>query len=217
MHIADGILGLPVLAAGVAGSGAVAWYCLRRIKGQADPHAGIPKAALLTAAFFVASLIQIPLPPTSVHLILNGLLGVLLGFYAFPAILVGLFFQAVMFGHGGLTTLGVNGLILGLPALLAWRIFRWGRPPLTGRQLTPLRVGLWGALAGAAAVVASLLFFTTALLAGLPGEYIAEAGQAALLALLLAHLPLLLLEAAGTGLLALFLQRVKPEILDGIS
>ena len=67
---------------------------------------GVPKASLLTAAFFVASWIHIPVPPTSVHLVLNGLVGAALGYYAFPAILIGLFFQAVMFQHGGLTTPG---------------------------------------------------------------------------------------------------------------
>ncbi|MFU8819860.1 MAG: cobalt transporter CbiM [Desulfurivibrio sp.] len=216
MHIADGILSLPVIAGGAAGSGAVAWYCLGRIKRQSDPHAGIPKAALLTAAFFVASLIQIPLPPTSVHLVLNGLLGVLLGLYAFPAILVGLFFQAVMFGHGGLSTLGINGLILGLPALLAGQIFRWSRPRRPGPAPSPAQAGLWGGLAGAGAIAASLLLFVLALLAGLPGDYIDQAGRGALAALLLAHLPLLLLEGVGTGLLVMFLQRVKPQILDGI-
>lgn len=33
----------------------------------------------MTAAFFVASLIHVPIGPTSVHLLLNGLLGVVVG------------------------------------------------------------------------------------------------------------------------------------------
>jgi cobalt/nickel transport system permease protein len=124
MHIPDGILPLPVTLGGYALAASVTWTCLYRINQREDPREDIPKAALLTAAFFLASLIHIPVPPASVHLVLNGLLGILLGPFAFPAIVIGLFFQAVMFGHGGLTTLGVNAIILGMPALAAAALFR---------------------------------------------------------------------------------------------
>ncbi len=124
MHIPDGILPLPITLGGYAASISICWLCIRATNKREDPWADIPKAALLTAAFFVASLIHIPIPPASVHLVLNGLLGALLGVFAFPAILIGLFLQAVMFGQSGLTTLGVNGVILGLPALAAAGVFQ---------------------------------------------------------------------------------------------
>jgi cobalt/nickel transport system permease protein len=124
MHIPDGILPVSVCAAGYAVTGAVTWYSMRRINKMEDPQASIPKAALLASAFFVASWIHIPVPPVSVHLILNGLMGVMLGWFAFPAILIGLFFQAIMFNHGGLTTLGVNAAMMGLPALAGYGIFQ---------------------------------------------------------------------------------------------
>lgn len=124
MHIPDGILPAPIVLTGYAGTGLVTWYSLRRINRQENPQAGVPKASLLTAAFFVASWIHIPVPPTSVHLILNGLLGTLLGYFAFPAILIGLLFQAILFQHGGLSTLGVNALMMGLPAIAAHYIFQ---------------------------------------------------------------------------------------------
>ena len=47
-----------------------------------------------------------------------------LGYFAFPAILIGLLFQALVIGHGGLTTLGVNAAMMGIPALLAYHIFQ---------------------------------------------------------------------------------------------
>ena len=62
----------------------------------------------MTAAFFVASLIHVSIGPTSVHLLLNGLLGVIVGRRAPLAVLLGLTLQAVLFGHGGFTTIGVN-------------------------------------------------------------------------------------------------------------
>ena len=47
-----------------------------------------PKTAVMTAALFVGSLLAIPIPPTSVHLTLIGLAGVLLGAAAFPAVAI---------------------------------------------------------------------------------------------------------------------------------
>jgi cobalt/nickel transport system permease protein len=84
----------------------------------------IPRIALLTAAFFVASLVHVRVGPTSVHLLLNGLVGVLLGGRAALAIGVGLALQALLIGHGGYNTLGVNTCILALPALLCGALFR---------------------------------------------------------------------------------------------
>ncbi len=84
----------------------------------------IPRIALLTAAFFVASSIHIKVPPSSVHLLLNGLAGVILGRRVCIAIPVGLLLQAVLLGHGALSTLGVNSCVMVLPALLAQPLFR---------------------------------------------------------------------------------------------
>jgi cobalt/nickel transport system permease protein len=124
MHIPDGILPLGLSLGGWAIAAGLTALSLNRIAAQPDPRAGLPRAAMMTAAFFAASLIHIPVPPSSVHLVLPGLMGAMLGWYALPAILIGLAFQAVMFGHGGLTTLGVNAVILGLPALAAFGLNR---------------------------------------------------------------------------------------------
>jgi cobalt/nickel transport system permease protein len=174
----------------------------------------VPQAALLTAAFFVASWIHIPVPPTSVHLILNGLLGVLLGYYAVPAILIGLFFQAVMFQHGGLTTLGVNLTMMGLPALLGSCLFRlrflFGRESRAG-------AGLAGFLGGAAGLGLAVLIFYGLLVTTIPATLDMRMERAAITALALAHIPVVLLEGFFTALVVLFLQRVRPDLLDGAS
>lgn len=98
----------------------------------------IPKIGVLAAAFFISSQIHFRLGITSVHLLLNGLLGVLLGWRAVVAIFVGLVLQAWLFGHGGWTSLGINGCVITIPAILAnvvfqrlyqsqWLQNRWGR------------------------------------------------------------------------------------------
>ena len=224
MHIPDGILPAAVCFGGYATTGAVTWYSLRKINQKEDPREGIPKASLLTAAFFVASWIHIPIPPTSVHLVLNGLLGVVLGYYAFPAILIGLFFQAVMFQHGGLTTLGVNATMMGMPALLAYCLFRLRnvlghkddrlghKGDRKGRPYQAL-TGIFGFLAGAGGLGIAALIAVALLITTIPTHLDAGAERASIYALTLAHVPLMIIEGAFTALVVLFLQRVSPELL----
>ena len=123
MHIPDGLLPPSVCIYGYAITGGLTWFSLRQINRQPDSQQQIPKASLLTAAFFVASLIHIPIPPFSIHLVLNGMMGLILGYYAFPAILIGLLFQTIFFQHGGLSTLGINGLIMGVPSLMVYYLW----------------------------------------------------------------------------------------------
>ncbi|NJK81725.1 MAG: cobalt transporter CbiM [Chloroflexaceae bacterium] len=210
MHIPDGILPLAVCGAGYATTATLTWYSLRQIQRRPDPHAMVPRAALLTAVFFVASWIHIPLPPISVHLILNGLLGVILGWYAMPAILVGLFFQAVMFQHGGITTLGVNATLMGLPALLAYGLFQLRFVlHLTGRFAT----GAVAFVAGALGLGLAVLLFYGVLVATIPANLDVATEQAALTLIALAHIPVVIIEGILTALVVLFLLRVKPELL----
>ncbi|NIS18269.1 MAG: cobalt transporter CbiM, partial [Aliifodinibius sp.] len=115
MHISEGVLSAPVLlTGGVIAAGGVA-IGLKKM----DPSK-IPEVAVLASAFFVSSLIRIPLGPANVHLTLNGLLGLLLGWMAFPALLVGLTLQALLFQFGGFTTLGVNTVIMGAPSVITY-------------------------------------------------------------------------------------------------
>ncbi|MFQ3585046.1 MAG: energy-coupling factor ABC transporter permease, partial [Cyanobacteriota bacterium] len=97
MHISDGILPVPLWLGGYGITALLTSYSLRvcrqgsRFMPESSFHRQLPKAALLTAAFFVASSIHLPIPPASVHFLLNGLVGLLLGPLAYPAIVVGLF------------------------------------------------------------------------------------------------------------------------------
>ncbi|UCG82425.1 MAG: cobalt transporter CbiM [Dehalococcoidia bacterium] len=210
MHIPDGVLPAAVCGAGYAAAAPVAWYSLRKIKQENNSRENIPKAAILTAAFFVVSWIHIPVPPTSVHLILNGLLGVILGYYAFPAILIGLFFQAVMFQHGGLTTLGVNAIIIGIPALMAHHIFRLRNLRSEAGRIT---TGIFGFVAGFGAIGLSAVLFLVILISFIPAGLDVEVERAAIYTLAVGHIPLMFIEGAFTALLAVFLQRVRPLLL----
>ena len=83
----------------------------------------IPRIALLTAAFFVVSVVRVQLGPTSVHLLMNGLVGIVLSIRAPLAIFSGLFLQFWLVNHGGQQTLGINTVILSVPALVVWFFF----------------------------------------------------------------------------------------------
>lgn len=211
MHVPDGILPASVCVAGYAVAAGATWYSLRKIKQSEDPREGIPKASLFAGVFFVASLVHIPVPPVSAHLIMNGLLGVVLGWYALPAILIGLFFQAVMFGHGGLTTLGVNAAMIGIPALLAFGIFRLrSLTNLTSRMWTGFFGFLGGFLGlGIAAAVLFVLLVTT-----IPATLDVATERAAITALAVAHAPLAVIEGAFTMMVVLFLMRVAPRMIE---
>ena len=212
MHIPDGILPVSVALSGYAAAGGMTWFSLNRIKKKfKNPRELIPRASLLTAAFFAASLVHIPVPPTSVHLILSGLMGVILGWFAFPAILVGLFFQAVMFQHGGLTTMGINACLMGIPALLAGVLFRTRRFFGADRRVVN---GLLAFLGSFLSMVLAALSAALLLIYTIPAQLDAAAEKAAIITLAGAHLPIALIEGVFTALVVLFLLRVKPELLE---
>ena len=212
MHIPDGILPVSVALSGYAAAGGLTWLSLNRIKKKfKNPRELIPRASLLTAAFFVAALIHIPVPPTSVHLILSGQMGVILGWFAFPAILVGLFFQAVMFQHGGLTTMGINACLMGIPALLAGALFRTRRYFGVNNKVTN---GLLAFLGSFLALVSGALAAALLLIYTITAQLDVAAERAAIITLAGAHLPVALLEGVFTALVVLFLLRVKPELLE---
>ncbi len=198
MHISEGILSAPVLFAGATLAVAGTAVGLKKMDSEK-----IPEVAVLSSVFFVASLIHVPLGPTSVHLILNGLLGILLGWSAFPAILVALFLQAILFQFGGLTTLGVNTVNMALPAVFCYFVFRnaimseknWAT--IGGAFCCGfLSVGLSGLL-----VALSLLF---------TGQSFLNVARL----ILLAHLPVMTIEGLITIFVVKFLKKVKPEMLE---
>ncbi len=210
MHIPDGFLSPSVCITGYALTGGVTWYCLRQIERDRNIQANIPKASLLTAAFFVASLINIPIPPTSIHLIFNGLMGALLGYYAFLAILIGLFFQAVMFQHGGMSTLGVNAIIIGSPSIAAYHLFQQ-RGRLGSNK--PVLTTILSFVSGAGALLLSAAMFAILLVTNISPDMDVNAERTAILISLSGYSIQAVIEGVFTVMLISFLEKVKPELL----
>ena len=133
MHISEGILTAPVLAGGAVLTTVGTAVGLKKLD-----YDRIMTVSLLSAAFFVASLIHVPVGPASVHLLLGGLLGIILGWGAFPAIVVALGLQTVFFQYGGMIVLGVNAFCIAGPAVLCGLLLR---PWLTGSRKQQMKAG----------------------------------------------------------------------------
>ncbi|HEY7426023.1 MAG TPA: CbiM family transporter [Gemmataceae bacterium] len=203
VHISDGVLENPWLAGGFVVAGLLALLASYRVREEE-----IPRIALLSAAFFVASLMHLPVGPTSVHLLLNGLVGVVLGRRAPLAILIGLGLQAALLGHGGFSTVGINACVMTLPALLAgWMFAALHRLPWI-RQKNRALIWASGCVIGMTAVLATLVLNAAVLLWGGAEDWF----QIVWL-VFFAHLPLVALEGVVLGFTVSFLARVKPEML----
>lgn len=202
MHIGEGVLaatraGQGVLLAGTVVAAAGTMIGLRRLDEDQ-----IPKAAVLGSAFFVASAIQVPMGYSSVHLVLSGLMGLVLGWAIFPTVLVGLILQFVFFSIAGPTVLGINTLIMALPGLVCYYLFRGS----IGSSRQPV-VFAAGFAAGATAIVLGALLSAAALvLAGKPFILLAQ-GFLAL------HVPVVVVEGMVTGSVVVLLRQVRPEVL----
>jgi cobalt/nickel transport system permease protein len=207
MHISDGVLSVPVLAAGWAITVvfiaiAIWWSRKKGIEVEV-----IPKLSLMAAVFFVACLVHIPIGPTSVHLILAGLMGIILGILAFPAIFIGLVLQAFLFQFGGITTIGINTVDVGIPALIAYVIFKGGCKLGIVSSRKGAAEGIFGAVAGGVAVLLVAVFTAVALIAS-DEQFFGVA-----IALVVAHIPVMMIEAVVTGSVVVFLVKVKPELI----
>ena len=197
MHISEGVLSAPILATGAAITAVGTGLGLRHLDGEK-----IMTTALLTATFFVASLIHVPIGPANVHLILAGLMGVTLGWACFPAILVALFLQVLFFQFGGFTVLGINTANMATPAVLCFLVFR---PLLQDggqkQKVAAFFCGFAAVFLGAFFMALEIASTNTGLLATAKLTF-------------MSHVPLMFIEGIITLFTVTFLQKVQPEFLQ---
>jgi len=196
MHISEGVLSAPVLLAGAVTAAIGVAVGLKKMD-----YDKVAQTAILSAAFFVASLVHVPVLVTNAHLVLNGLLGLLLGWAAVPAILVALTLQAMLFQFGGLTVLGVNTVTMALPAVACYYIYG---PLLLKNKRTAtvaaFMAGVTGVFLGTFLLGAFLVFTEEGFL---------TAAEIAVVA----HLPIMITEGIITSMVVGFLKTVKPEVI----
>ena len=198
MHISEGVLSGPVLISGAALAAAGTAIGLKNLD-----YDRIAQAGMLSAAFFVASLIHVPVGPANAHLILNGLVGLLLGWAAFPAILVALVLQAILFQFGGITALGVNTMIMALPAVLCYIVCSPFLHKKSARALP------------AAFACGFLSVLLSALVLGLALVFTEENFFEVSAIVIVAHIPVMIIEGIVTASCVAFLKKVQPTMLPG--
>jgi cobalt/nickel transport system permease protein len=192
VHLADGLVPSPLRLGGWLLLGLLLLFAWREFTDEQ-----IPRVGLLTAALFVASQIHVPLGPGSVHLLLTGVAGILLGRLAAVAIAIAVTFQAVLFAHGGLTTIGLNAVVLALPAVLLGLVWpRVAKP-----------TAVWGAIAGFLPCFCSVLLNGLIVWLALPDSTVTAAAVVGF------HIPVLIVETLGTAVIVAYLAKVKPEWL----
>lgn len=204
MHIPEGALGSSTAGLAVLGAGAVLAAAGTAIGLARMDYERVPRVAMLSAAFFVASLVSLPVGPSYIHPLLNGLMGLVLGWSAFPALLVALLLQAVFFQFGGLTTLGVNTVDMALPAVICYYLY--GRAARSANGYAAVGAA---AAAGATGVVLAAALMAGALICG-RSEYKLIGGV-----IFVSGLAAAAVEAVLTATVVLFLRKVRPELLAG--
>lgn len=196
MHISEGVLSGPIMMSGAALAVAGTAVGLRKLDYDRIVH-----VAILSSAFFVASLIHVNVGPSSVHLILNGIVGLLLGWAAVPAICVALLLQAIFFQYGGITALGVNTVIMATPAVVCYYLFT---PFLKGGTRS---VFIASFLAGFTSILLASVLLGFAL-------FLSESNFLEVSMLVIgANIPVMIIEGIVTGFCVSFLGKVYPEIL----
>jgi cobalt/nickel transport system permease protein len=193
MHISEGVLSPPVLAAGWGLAAAGLAVGLKKTKTE-----DLPRCALVSAVLFLASLVHVPLGPSSIHLTLLGLAGMVLGWGALPALFIALLLQGFLFQFGGLLSLGVNTAVMGTAAVVGF--FMHTILPQKFSAVSAFLSGFMAIITGSALVVAALFFSDKNLMA-----------SAALI--FAANLPLALVEGLITMFVAIFLLKTYPASL----
>ena len=198
MHISEGVLSGSVLISGGVLAAAGTAIGLKKLD-----YDRIANVSILSASFFVASLIHVPVGPSNVHLVLNGIVGLLLGWAAFPAILVALSLQAVLFQFGGITSLGVNTITMAMPSVLCYYFFR-------SMILKKSAVAFISAFA-----CGFFSVFSSAVLVGLALMTTDENFLEISGLVVVAHFPVMLIEGIITAFFIFFIKKVQPSMLPG--
>ena len=222
MHIPDGILPVWLWVSGFLAMAAVLAFCLYRLRGM-DRKKKIPLLGVLSAVMLVAMSLEIL--PIVYHLNLSVAAGILLGpSLGFIAAFIVNSMLALL-GHGGITVMGLNTLLLGAEAMLGHTLFYF----LPDRLSTFWR-----------AAIATLLtlFLVSLCLIGIAaishadsdqflhhhdrkgGDHGQEAAPAAVstFATMVLSLGLIgwIIEAAITGAVIRFISQVKPDLLSHV-
>jgi cobalt/nickel transport system permease protein len=206
LHIPDGVLPVLLWAPGLGLALLLLVLGARVLRGASPQRLAYQGA--LGALVLAAMAVELPLGPLDYHLTLVGPVGVLLG----PASIFQVVFVAsgilALVGHGGLTVVGLNALVLGAGGVLARPVYgvlarRWG-PPVAMAVATAVTQAVSGAL--------WLAVMATAMAVQAVGPHRVKLVAGVAFPLYLAGIVIESVVAFG---IARFIARVRPDLLPG--
>jgi len=216
LHIPDGVLPVSLWVLGLIVMVVAVAFSLFRLRGM-DKAKKIPLLGAVTAVMLIAMSLEIL--PLAYHINLSVVAGILLGpALGFLAAFIANLMLALM-GHGGITVIGLNTLLLGSEAVLGHTLF----------YLLKNRISVfWSA---AIATVVTLFLTTLALICIVAVSHVSpelmshadehgflDHGQVSIkmFAVMVVSLGSIgwTIEAAITGAVIRFISQVKPDLLD---
>ena len=156
MHIPDGFLDLLIALFFIALSGGFEYKTFKKINTQLTEKI-IPQTAIVTAAIFVAQMLNFPiLAGTSGHLVGGTLLAILFGpWNAIFSMTIIIVIQAFVFSDGGIIVIGANlfnmAIITPLIGYYSWKAIQKILKTEIGNKLG-IAVGAWLSIVVAAII-----------------------------------------------------------------
>ena len=199
MHISEGVLSGGALLTGWACSGVGIAVGLKKTEPEK-----IVRTALISSAFFLASLVNVKVGASSTHLAFLAPMGLALGWGIFPAVFTALILQAFLLQFGGLLVLGANTFIMSSAGLAAYLLF--GK--IISRAKNRVMIFTFAFIAGAFAVIFGA-FLVGVFLTMSERNFLTTAKI-----ILLAHIPLAIIEGVVTGFMITWLRKISPEFLE---
>ncbi|MBD3255841.1 MAG: cobalamin biosynthesis protein CbiM [Candidatus Lokiarchaeota archaeon] len=214
MHIPDGLLDpvttivLWIVTIAVI---VIGFFRMGKVFEEEDSEKLIPYIGVLAATIFAFQFVNYPVPGgTSGHLVGGTLVGVILGPYAAVIVMFMILIVQSLFGDGGITALGANtfnmGIIGGIVGFYIVKVILFG---LNKTKMDKgVRVSLATAIGSYIAIV---------LAAFIAGIEIAIGGvipfAVVVPAMIFWHVLIGIGEAIISGLIVLFIYKVKPELI----
>ena len=196
MHISDGILSSQVIITTSILAVGLFVFSLKDLKND-----NISLVSAMSAMFFIASFIHIPIGPTQIHLTLLGVIGMLLGRRVFLSVFIALLLQATLLGFGGLSSLGANLVIMALPSYITFLLVKNGLFDSFNEKVKFFLIGF------VAVLLASLLL---ALMLSLSKDEYLIASYT----IILANIPAMIIEGLVTLFLLNYLKKSIPWVLN---
>jgi len=216
MHIPDGILPVGLWVLGLIVMALAVGFSLYRLRGM-DMIKKIPLLGAVSAVMLVAMSLEIL--PLFYHINLSVVAGILLGpALGFLAAFIANLILALM-GHGGITVIGLNTLLLGSEAVLGHTLFYLfkNKLPVFWRAVTATVLTLFMTTVALIGIVA-VSHIDPELISHGDEHVLINKGQVSVQTFAIMVLSLGVIgwsiEAAITGAVVKFISQVKPDLLD---